>query len=142
MRDAVLTSIFRAEYLQTHAAPTTLGDTWWRIPVLVLSAAALIGRSLIRLEGANLEIDAPSLLVGELTFRGDQYETSAKQLAMVEALTVAVRALPGVTGASPAVAAPYGASVAEETSDWRQAYATVERFRRERPPNWARLPWA
>jgi uncharacterized cupin superfamily protein len=36
----------------------------------------------------------------------------------------------------------YGASVAEETSDWRQAYATVERFRRERPPNWARLPWA
>ena len=36
--------------------------------------------------------------------------------------------------------ARYGASVAEETSDWRQAYATVERFRRERPPNWARLP--
>jgi hypothetical protein len=41
-----------------------------------------------------------------------------------------------------ALAARYGASVAEETSDWRQAYATVERFRRERPPNWARLPWA
>src|SRR4029078_1744389 len=35
-----------------------------------------------------------------------------------------------------------GGSVVEETSDWRQAYATVERFRRERPPNWARLPWA
>ena len=31
------------------------------------------------------------------------------------------------------LAARYGASVAEETSDWRQAYATVERFRRERP---------
>ena len=40
------------------------------------------------------------------------------------------------------LAARYGASVAEETSDWRQAYATVEPFRRERPPNWARLPWA
>ena len=40
------------------------------------------------------------------------------------------------------LAARYGASVAEETSDWRQAYATVEWFRRERPPNWARLPWA
>ncbi|HST18547.1 MAG TPA: cupin domain-containing protein [Gaiellaceae bacterium] len=39
-------------------------------------------------------------------------------------------------------AAGYGASVAEETSDWRQAYATVERFRRERPPSWALLPWA
>jgi uncharacterized cupin superfamily protein len=39
------------------------------------------------------------------------------------------------------LAARYGASVAEETSDWRQASATVEPFRRERPPNWSRLPW-
>jgi hypothetical protein len=40
------------------------------------------------------------------------------------------------------LAARYGASVTEETSDWREAYAGVELFRRERPPNWARLPWA
>jgi uncharacterized cupin superfamily protein len=40
------------------------------------------------------------------------------------------------------LAARYGASVEEETSDWRQVYATVERFRRERPPYWVRLPWA
>jgi hypothetical protein len=40
------------------------------------------------------------------------------------------------------LAARYDASVAEETSDWRQANATVERFRRERPPDWAGLPWA
>ena len=40
------------------------------------------------------------------------------------------------------LATRYGASVAEETSDWRQAYATVEPFRRERPPSWPRLPWA
>ena len=40
------------------------------------------------------------------------------------------------------LAGRYGASVAEETSDWRQAYATAEWFRRERPPSWARLPWA
>ena len=40
------------------------------------------------------------------------------------------------------LAARYGASVAEATSDWRQAYATVDRFGRERPPSWARLPWA
>jgi quercetin dioxygenase-like cupin family protein len=39
------------------------------------------------------------------------------------------------------VAARHGASVAEGTSDWRQAYATAEPFRRERPPGWARLPW-
>jgi uncharacterized cupin superfamily protein len=40
------------------------------------------------------------------------------------------------------LAARYGASVEEETSDWRQAYATAERFRRERPAYWAHLPWA
>ena len=36
----------------------------------------------------------------------------------------------------------YGAGVAEATSDWRQAYAGVERFRREKPPSWTHLPWA
>ena len=40
------------------------------------------------------------------------------------------------------LAARYGASVAEETDDWRQAYADIEWFRRERPPYWTRLPWA
>jgi quercetin dioxygenase-like cupin family protein len=40
------------------------------------------------------------------------------------------------------LAARYGASVEEETSDAGQVYATAERFRRDRPPYWARLPWA
>ena len=40
------------------------------------------------------------------------------------------------------IAARYGASVAKETSDPEQVYATAERFRRERPPYWERLPWA
>jgi uncharacterized cupin superfamily protein len=40
------------------------------------------------------------------------------------------------------LAARYGASVEEETSDWRQVYATAERFRRERPAYWAHLPWS
>ena len=52
------------------------------------------------------------------------------------------RSGPGVRYPASELAARYGASVEEETSDWRQAYATIERFRRERPPNWARLPWA
>ena len=56
-------------------------------------------------------------------------------------LMVGSRSGPGVRYPVSELAARYGASVAEETSDWRQAYATVERFRRERPPNWARLPW-
>jgi uncharacterized cupin superfamily protein len=52
------------------------------------------------------------------------------------------RSGPGVRYPVSELAARYGASVAEETSDWRQAYASVEWFRRERPPTWAQLPWA
>jgi uncharacterized cupin superfamily protein len=55
---------------------------------------------------------------------------------------VGSRSGPEVRYAASELAARYGASVAEDTSDWTQAYATVERFRRERPPNWGRLPWA
>jgi uncharacterized cupin superfamily protein len=41
------------------------------------------------------------------------------------------------------LAARYGASVKEETSDRKQAYAgRFERSRRGRPPHWDRLPWA
>jgi uncharacterized cupin superfamily protein len=57
-------------------------------------------------------------------------------------LMVGARSGPGVSYPVSELAARYGASVAEDTSDWRQAYATVEWFRRERPPGWARLPWA
>jgi len=57
-------------------------------------------------------------------------------------LMVGSRSGPEVRYPASELAARYGASVAEETSDWRTAYATVERFRRERPPSWARLPWS
>lgn len=49
---------------------------------------------------------------------------------------------PGVRYPVSETAAGHGASVAEQTSDWRRAYATIEPFRRERPPDWSRLPWA
>src|SRR3954463_5077642 len=57
-------------------------------------------------------------------------------------LMVGSRSHPEVRYPVSEIAARYGAGVAEETSDWRQAYATVEQFRRERPPNWARLALA
>ena len=57
-------------------------------------------------------------------------------------LMVGARSGPGVRYPVSQVAARYGASVTEETSDWRQAYAGAEWFRRERTPSWARLPWA
>jgi uncharacterized cupin superfamily protein len=40
------------------------------------------------------------------------------------------------------LAARYGSSAEEETSDPRQAYAPFERSERARPPYWDRLPWA
>ena len=40
------------------------------------------------------------------------------------------------------LAARYGVSVAEETTDPRQAYAQFEPSRRERPSYWDSLPWA
>jgi hypothetical protein len=40
------------------------------------------------------------------------------------------------------LAARYGASAEEETSDPKQAYARFERSERGRPSYWDRLPWA
>jgi len=57
-------------------------------------------------------------------------------------LMAGARSGPGVRYPVSELAARHGASVAEETSDPGQAYATLERFRRERPASWARLPWA
>jgi uncharacterized cupin superfamily protein len=55
---------------------------------------------------------------------------------------VGARTSPEVHYPVSEAAARYGACVDEETSDWRQAYANAEMFRRERPPSSARLPWA
>jgi hypothetical protein len=40
------------------------------------------------------------------------------------------------------LAARYGASVEEETSDPNQAFARFELGRWKRPSSWDRLPWA
>jgi uncharacterized cupin superfamily protein len=57
-------------------------------------------------------------------------------------LMAGARTAPDVRYPASELAVRHGAGVAEETTDWRQAYATVERYRRERPPAWPRLPWA
>jgi quercetin dioxygenase-like cupin family protein len=56
-------------------------------------------------------------------------------------LMVGARLGPEVRYPVSEVAARYGACVEEETSDPAEVYATAERFRRERPPYWSRLPW-
>ena len=57
-------------------------------------------------------------------------------------LMMGARVGPDVRYPVSEVAAGHGASVEKETSDWRDAYAGAERFRRARPKLWPRLPWA
>jgi predicted permease len=77
------------------------------LALLVLSAAGLIGRSLIKLERAKLSLDSSHLLIGALAIRFDQYDSVAKQTAMLRQLLPRLRAIPGVQGVSPVVAAPF-----------------------------------
>src|SRR5437763_14067315 len=74
------------------------------LALLVLSAAGLIARSLIKLERADLAFEPSHLLIGALTLRYDRFDTAAKQRALLERLVSHVRAIPGVLVASAVVA--------------------------------------
>lgn len=76
------------------------------LALLVLSAAGLITRSLVKLERAELSFDPSRLLIGELTLRYDQY-APAKQLLLLERLLPQLRATPGVRAVTPVVASPF-----------------------------------
>ena len=77
------------------------------LAALVLSAAGLIARSLIKLERADLSLEPSRLLIGELAFRLDQANTYEKQIALLDRVLPAVRAIPGVKAVSPTVAMPF-----------------------------------
>lgn len=77
------------------------------LAVLVLSAAALIGRSLMKLQNANLAFESSHLLVAELALRYDKYDSVEKQLTMVRAMLAQLGATPGVQAVSPVVAMPF-----------------------------------
>lgn len=83
------------------------------LAVLVLAAAGLIVRSLMKLESAKLSFDPSHLLVAELAIRFDKYGSATEQTAMLQALVARLRGLPGVRGASPVVAVPFSG-----TSGW------------------------
>jgi putative ABC transport system permease protein len=83
------------------------------LALLVLSAAGLIARSLIKLERAELSFEPSHLLIGELAVRYDEFDTPAKQLALMERLLPRLQTIPGVRAVSPVVAVPYSG-----TSGW------------------------
>jgi predicted permease len=80
------------------------------LALLVLSAAGLIARSLMKLERAKLSLEPGHLLVGELALRFDQHDNVTRQTAMLETLLTRLRATPGVDGVSPVVAVPFSGS--------------------------------
>jgi putative ABC transport system permease protein len=80
------------------------------LALLVLSAAGLIARSLAKLQGAELSFDASRLLIAELALIQDQYDSPAKQLALLERLLRRLQATPGMRAASPAVTGPFSGS--------------------------------
>ena len=83
------------------------------LAVLVLSAAALIGRSLVKLQNVNLEFESSHLLIAELGLRYDQYNSLDKQVTMLRGLIARLRDTPGIDAASPVVAVPFSG-----TSGW------------------------
>jgi len=77
------------------------------LAVVILSAAGLIARSLLKLERVDLSLQTSHLLIGQLSIRYDQFDTKDKQLALLERLLPDVRAVPGVRSVSPVVAVPF-----------------------------------
>lgn len=83
------------------------------LALLVLSAAGLIGKSLIKLERVDLSLEPSRLLIAELTLRYDQFDSKQKQLALLDRLVTRLKQIPDVRGVSPVVAAPFSG-----TSGW------------------------
>lgn len=77
------------------------------LAVVVLSAAGLIVRSLLKLERADLAFDASHLLVADLALTKDGYGTAPQQHAMLARLLPAVQEIAGVRAVTPVVAVPF-----------------------------------
>jgi predicted permease len=77
------------------------------LAMLVLSAAGLVGRSLIKLQRVDLSLEPSNLLIAELAMRADQFDTKEKQLALLDKLMLALQSVPGVRGVTHVVAVPF-----------------------------------
>jgi len=78
------------------------------LALLVLSAAGLVGRSLMKLQRVDMSLEPSNLLIAELAMPDEQFNTKEKQVALLDKLMRRLEALPGVSGISHVVAVPYG----------------------------------
>ena len=77
------------------------------LALIIVSGAALITRSLINLQRAELAFEPSHLLVADLAFRAGEYTGGARQTLLLDQLLAVIEAIPGVVAASPVVAAPF-----------------------------------
>jgi putative ABC transport system permease protein len=72
-----------------------------------LTTAALVTRSFMKLESADLSFEREHLLVASLTMRADQLGDPRRQRAALDMVVKAAAALPGVQAVSPVLNAPF-----------------------------------
>lgn len=78
------------------------------LTVALLSAAALFGESLLRLQKVDVGFDTSNLLTFDVMLTGERAEYQSKQLDFFDQMLQRVRALPGVRSAAGAVTLPIG----------------------------------
>ena len=77
------------------------------LALVVLAAAALVGRSLVALEHVDVAVDPSRLLVAELAHPPGLFADAKKQVAMLDQLLPRIQALPGVRSAAPMLTPPF-----------------------------------
>lgn len=77
------------------------------LALTVLSSAALLVKTLRRLDTASLGFEADGVSIAELTLRVGAYDSATQQIRMLDRLVPAMEATPGVQAVSPVVAEPF-----------------------------------
>ena len=78
------------------------------LAVVLVIAAALFGRSLVRLRGVDVGFDTHNLLTFSVSLTGERADDQARQVAFYDDVLGAIRHLPGVVQAGGAVTMPVG----------------------------------
>lgn len=114
------------------AARRALATGQVALTVVVLSAAALLGRSLLALQGEELGFRDERLLIAQVVPPTEQWQTQADRVALLDRIVARVREHPGVVSASPVTSAPFAG-----TGGWDAMYTAEGQTADEQ----ARNPW-
>jgi putative ABC transport system permease protein len=81
------------------------------LALLVLSAAGLITRSLIKLQTLELAFESSELLIGELALPYERFGDTRTQRELLDRLVPRLEAIPGVGAVSPVLSVPYAGGI-------------------------------